>query len=185
MLVQQLQQAAHQVREDRVARGLGDGPVKGHVGLHLSRTVCAGVGRRNLGVTVRQSFQVSRLGACCGQLRAADLQHLAELQQIGLHSGLALQHLLPGVRTALVRPLGDEGAGAMAALQQATFGQHAQRFAQSRARNAQRHRPAALGWQALAGLVLLRQDGALQLERQLFRQLGVESVAHGGSWQVV
>jgi hypothetical protein len=166
VLVGDAEQAGREVAEHHVVGRLGNGLVKGQIGLHLlfenRRRRPFGKQRLDLRVGLADTREVGVGGAAGGQRGGLGLEHAAKLQQVGLQVGVLAQHLAPRVGKTGVKPVGHPGAAALAAVQQALGNQFLDRLAQGRAGHAQLDRQLALGLQAIAGLERALENAPLE-----------------------
>ena len=91
-----------------------------------------------------EALDVDIGGALGCQLRRLAFEHLAELKQIPVQHGVALDHVLPGIGEMRFESVGDQGPGTVPRRQQALGDQFLDRFPKRWPRHAQVQRQYAL-----------------------------------------
>ena len=167
LAVEHFEQAAGEVAEEDVVRGVGDGLVKTHVGFGLVFQMPAFAGGFEFLPPKINPFQIG-IGAPFGSQRChAAFDVAAEIENVGFPVGMFAEQFLPALEEILLRFDGNVIAVALPRFQNLPCNQDVQRDPDRRARYAEFFRQRALGRDFAAFFVNARRDAFFQNRQYL------------------
>lgn len=178
VLVEDAVHRLHQRGIDLVVRCIGDRLVKQQIGLHLLTGVVAAKCEIDRSFGRLQPFAIGGIVAFRSELRGRSFQHVTEFDQIALQIRIVANQMCPDIGGELLIGVIDEGADAVASLQHASGDQHADAFANDRARDVPARCEFALGRYFFAGAKIAFLDRSVQPVRDPFRSAALGFALH-------